>query len=685
MIPTRWLTGFLVSTFVPRILAAGVGGWTTNGPDGGDILSLAVDPHRPTTIYAGTADRVFKTEDGGNHWALSATGMAANSIVLSLAIDPSQPSTLYAGTEYATGLFKSTDAGASWTPKLPLSSVLAVVVDPTATNNVYVGIVGGVLQSTDGGDHWTDISKGLTSFYVQALVIDPPTGDLYAGTASGLFRKRGGSGNDWTIVPVLSTADVPALAVASTNPSRIYTVTSGGLFSSTDGNNWLAAGSGLPPFLYSVGIDPVHPSTIYLGTDRGVYKSTDSASTWSAVGPSGNSQVVLSLAVDPLTPENIYAGMFGQGVYKSATSGLTWTLSTAGLGRTNIHAVVEDPSNAAVIYAGAIGGGVYKSIDRGQTWSAVNAGLLNTYVQALALDPVNSSTIYAGTGGASASGGVFKSVDGGLHWIQSTLSGSDVQAIVVDPRTHTTVYAGTYGGGIYKTIDGGQSWTAINSGLTEPAIYAISLDPTAPSTLFAGTYGGGIFKSTDGGASWVPKNAGLSSIVLSLAIDPGSASTVYAGSAFDREIFFVSTDGGETWQVRNAGLPIALGETWAIATDHAYSGLLYVGMNEGVFKSFDGGAHWTSYDNELTQTFVFSLAIDPDGSTLHAGTQGGGVFSYTIRLPAPTATPTEIPVTPARAPTPPSGSAAVVPTLSFQTLALLGLALATVGLLLLKR
>ncbi len=114
------------------------------------------------------------------------------------------------------------------------------------------------------------------------------------------------------------------------------------------------------------------------------------------------------------------------------------------------------------------------------------------------------------------------------QWTSYGPEGEKVRALVIDPVTPTTVYAGTCGGGVFKSTDGGSTWAAINTGLTNPYVSAIAIDPITPNTLYAGT-GGKAFKSTDGGTNWV--HTGLpSTAVRTIAIDPVTPNTLYAGT-----------------------------------------------------------------------------------------------------------------------------------------------------------
>jgi small ligand-binding sensory domain FIST len=129
-------------------------------------------------------------------------------------------------------------------------------------------------------------------------------------------------------------------------------------------------------------------------------------------------------------------------------------------------------------------------------------------------------------------------------------SGGIVSALVVAARSPSTVYASTLGAGVFKSVDGGRSWRAVNAGLTTTRVDTLALDPQTPATVYSGT-GRGVFKSTNGGRSWHAANAGPKSRVLALALDPQNAATLYAGTEAG---VARSTDGGLSWRAFNNGL-----------------------------------------------------------------------------------------------------------------------------------
>ena len=191
------------------------------------------------------------------------------------------------------------------------------------------------------------------------------------------------------------------------------------------------------------------------------------------------------------------------GSWTAINAGLT---SAYGLSAPSVFALAIDPSAPATLYASTYAGGVFKSTNGGESWSAINTGFDTRYriiVSALAIDPSAPATLYAGTSHDVEFGpgdGVFKSTNGGKSWseINAGLTDPSVLALAIDPRNPATLYAGTLGGGVFKSTNGGGSWSAVNTGLTSTDVIALAIDPSNPAALYAGT-GGGVFKSTDGG------------------------------------------------------------------------------------------------------------------------------------------------------------------------------------------
>jgi uncharacterized repeat protein (TIGR02543 family) len=203
--------------------------------------------------------------------------------------------------------------------------------------------------------------------------------------------------------------------------------------------------------------------------------------------------------------------------------------------------------------------------------------------------------------------------------------------VAIDPKTPTIVYAGTWDQGVFRSTNSGTSWTAVNSGLTDPYIYALAVDSkTTPPTLYAGTDETGVFRSTNSGTSWTAVNSGLASLyVWSLAIDPKTTpSTLYAGT--NGNGVYRSTDSGASWTPANTNMTDL--EVWCLAVDPFSTATLYAGTwGDGVYRSSNSGTSWTAVNTGLTgyDFYIQSLAINPATGILYAGTDGGGICRFT--------------------------------------------------------
>jgi photosystem II stability/assembly factor-like uncharacterized protein len=177
------------------------------------VVTLAIDPHNPDVMYAGTTGGVYKTTDGTANWTLVNNGLipkekldAAMALgVNTLVTDPARPGTVYAGT--TKGLFKTSDAGASWqrTEKgLADNYISVLLIDPSSHMVLYAGTRKGVHKTTDGAS-WAQCNNGLTTLNIRAMALsplDPQT--VFAGTnGSGLFRSMDG-GLNWKPIPLVS-------------------------------------------------------------------------------------------------------------------------------------------------------------------------------------------------------------------------------------------------------------------------------------------------------------------------------------------------------------------------------------------------------------------------------------------------------------------------------------------------
>ena len=273
-------------------------------------------------------------------------------------------------------------------------------------------------------------------------------------------------------------------------------------------------------------------------------------------------------------------------------------------------------------------------------------------VNSLVIDPRSSATIYAALGDPwdEADVPIYKSIDGGAHWAAEAaeFNGQPTSVVAIAPSLSSTLYAGA-NDAVFKSIDGGLSWEMRSNGL--PGfngfyIYALAIDPTNADVVyiaqavagFPGPDTGKIFKSTDGGGQWrqVPIPVPAPVVISSLAIDPATPSIVYAAYASGqagKSGVLKSIDGGETWIAAQNGLPDTIFVN-ALAIDPSARARIYAATQQGVFRSTDAAASWTSINSGLTSLNVWSISIDRTGSILRAAT-AAGLFEYQVFEPSP--------------------------------------------------
>jgi alpha-tubulin suppressor-like RCC1 family protein/ligand-binding sensor domain-containing protein len=598
--------------------------WTTSGPLGTALVNvIAVDPVTPATIYVGTENAgVFKSTNAGASWSPASRGGLADTRVFSIAIDPLTPSTLYAGTDQ--GVFKSTDAAGIWTPAstgLTSTTMRAVVIDPTTPSTLYsmTSSTGGLFKSTDAGATWNASNTGISTQIVRALAIDPTdSSTLYAATSGGGMFKSVNAGNAWVATNAGVTAGVISnITIDQANPSTIYAGGTSRLLKSTNaGASWIVVQSFT---VNQVVVDPSTPSIVYSAGLAGIYKSTDSGATWVEADSGLNSFFVSALAASPSTPSTLYAGTYGgSGLFKTTNSASSWTATTLELDAPVVSGLAIHHQTPSTVYAGAYTG-AFTSTNSGDLWTRLSGLNTSQQVKTVAIHPATPSTLYAGLiniGGAVFTS-LFKSINSGVTWAAANTgtATTGVSAVVIHPTSPSTVFVGATSMGVFRSIDDAASWVTTNTGLTNLNVNTLVIDAVSPSTLYAGT-NGGVFKSTNSASNWTAANSGLTNLtVRALAIHPSTTSTLYAGTLNG---LFKSLDSGGTWTAANTGLTSTAVN--AVVIHPTNPSTLYAGTDSGgVFISSDSGATWQAINSGLEITKVRTLLLDPSGANLYAG------------------------------------------------------------------
>lgn len=578
--------------------------WNTMKPSAefccvGMALTLSPNYSVDQTVFAATNFEILKSTDGGMSWlkitpagVCAGCGIGQISIATSLnyAIDQTVFATIPAPS-YMTGLYKSADGGNSWNIVNTASyavGVGGVFLSPSfVTDQTLFAISSsGIIKSIDGGTSWSVVSTGLPNGRVKSLAFSPNYGSdqtIFVGmnglhssfetsVGLGVFKSTNG-GATWTAVNTgLTNLEVNAIVISPSYPvdQTLFagTYDSEGLFKSTNGGaSWSVANTGLAGLLInSVALSPNYPvdQTVfaysvpfvpsYYGSPSSpgsLYKSIDGGMTWAAVATGMTRGTLVSqidLGMVSISPnytidQSVMATMYGV----SRDSGASWTsLPMGDCGIARVYGFSPNYAQDLTIFNVAAscgnywsyGGEVFRSTDGGNSWGGIArlGGLSLAFSPNYAVD----QTVFVGTSG------IFKTNDGGSTWTAVSFSGyPTVNALVISPgySNDFTVFAGT-NSGVYKSADGGLSWSLLNVGLSYiPAITSLAISPNFVNdqTILASGQLIGALKSTDGGANWSAVNGGFAGAVIikSLAISPGYPcdGTVFAG-----------TDGSSVWK-----------------------------------------------------------------------------------------------------------------------------------------
>lgn len=380
--------------------------------------------------------------------------------------------------------------------------------------------------------------------------------------------------------------------------------------------------------------------------------------TWRSIGPATMSGRISDLAIHPRTPNTWYVAAASGGLWKTTNAGTTFTPVFDGQSTYSIGAVTVDPGNPHIVWVGsgennyqravAYGDGVYKSLDDGKSWT--NVGLKTSeHIGRIVIDPRNSNVVYVAAQGPlwSAGGerGLYKTGDGGKTWTR-VLGGGDwvgVNDVQLDPRNPDILIATTHvrqrrvwgqvSGGpesaIHRSTDAGATWTKITSGLPTEELGRIGLaiSPKDPDVVYAvmeaANNRGGVYRSTDIGASWNRMG------------DASTSGLYYAEITADPHnvdrVYLVDTynlvsdDAGRTF--RRLGEQFKHVDNHVIWIDPADANHYLVGSDGGLYESFDRAATWKFFPN-LPLAQFYKVAVDNSEPfyRVYGGTQDNATF-----------------------------------------------------------
>ncbi|HJT30011.1 MAG TPA: hypothetical protein VJ784_21520 [Pyrinomonadaceae bacterium] len=678
--------------------------WRMIGPfRGGRVNAVSGVVGQPETFYFGSVGGgVWKSSNAGRTWTpiFDATNVAS---IGAIGVAPSDGNMIYVGTgepdmrdsiAYGNGVYKSTDAGKTW-KHLGLENtkqIGRIIVDPKNPNTVFVAALGnvyapnpdrGVYRSRDGGVTWQKVLFKNDDLGAIDLQFDPvdskivyatlwnvrrPPWFIYApanGPGAGIFKSVDG-GTTWTGIsegiPLEGRGHI-GIAVAPTNRNRLYAVVDakdGGVFISNDaGATWTRLSNDKRLwdrgwYFEKVTVDPKNADVVYV-MNTSMYRSTDAGKTWTPIKGAPGGDDYHQLWINPDDPKRMIVAS-DQGTIVTVDGAATWS-SWYNQPTAQIYHVAADYRfpywvTGAQQDSGAVGTpsrSIHSDISN-RDWEGLCAGGEAGYT---APDPLHPEILFGGTvSRCNVLTGETKNVSPERGATPGQFRHAWTQPLVFSKADrHALYYANQF---LYKTTNGGESWTQISQDMTRedpgvpsnlneaaaadaPAdkrrgvIYTIAPSPLRAPTIWIGTDDGLIHLTKDDGKTWQnvtpPALTSWSKVVMIEAshFDVNEAyAAVERHQLADYEPHIYRTlDSGKTWTEITHGLP-AGAYVQTVKEDPHRRGLLFTGTERSVFVSFDDGDHWQSLQLNLPPASMRDLAVHADD--LIVGTHGRGFW-----------------------------------------------------------
>jgi photosystem II stability/assembly factor-like uncharacterized protein len=537
--------------------------------DSTGVIDLVMDPSNPEVLYAaayqeyrtvwtmesgGPRSGIYKTTDGGNHWKRVEGGLPHGLIGrIGVALCYDKPSTLYAviengnpkdssGRPIAGEVYRSDDAGGSWhkvnraednVGGKAAYSFNQITVDPKDPNKVYV-TGSDVSASVDGGKNWTGIHPGSRTFFpgsfgdVRTLWIDhqQPSRILF-GSDGGVHISYDG-GNTCDFYDNIPLGEVYAVGIDMNDPYNVY----GGL---QDHDSWKGPSNGWSGVItlenwVTVGgddgmynaIDPTDSRWAFNTGEFGIHRRVDQTNgIRTAIDPKAKPgeaayrfNWITPLVLSPHDPSTLYTG--SQYLLRSTNKGDSWETISPDLTTNNpdkingkggmkyctITSIAESPEQRGLIWVGTDDGRVQMTSDGGKNWKNVTAAIekagspVGYWISRVVASVANPATAYVTVNGFRQDQFkpyVFKTTDNGNTWkaINNGLSDQPVNVLVEDPYNTQLLFVGN-DDGVYATIDGGEHWQALKGNMPMVPVHDLKIHPRERD-LIAGTYGRGIW------------------------------------------------------------------------------------------------------------------------------------------------------------------------------------------------
>ena len=684
--------------------------WRSVGPfRGGRVLAVAGDPLDARKFYFGSVNGgVWRTDDAGRTWVPIFDQVNVGSIG-AIAVAPSNPKVIYVGTGEADmrsdiaqgiGMFRSDDGGKSW-QHIGLEDtqqIGRIIVDPRDPNLLLVAALGhpygpnaerGVFRSTDGGRHWTktlykDENTGAIDLsfepgnpsivYAAMWQARRPPWNTYppaSGPGSALYKSSDG-GRSWHQVGG-GFATAPArigIATSAAKPHRVYALvdsadeSQGGLYrSDNDGTSWRKVTGDKRLwqrgwYFGEVDANPKNADQLWVNNTI-ILRSDDGGAHFVPLKGDPTGDDFHAMWIDPKNPDRRILGV-DQGALVTVNGGKTWS-SWYNQPTGQFYHVTTDNRYPYRIYGAQQDSGAASVPSRSDSaFDGINITNFHEVTAGgesneIAPDPEDPDIVYGGTvDRLDLKSGQTRSVDPTLAF-PDNYRRTWTLPLTWGKREHALFFANQR---IWRTDNGGQSWTPISPDLTRqtltvpPSVDAVTAQATSvkgpqrgvvydigPSAvkdglIWAGTDDGLIWRTDDAGAHWTN--------VTPAQLTPWSKVGIIEPSHFDANVAYAAVDrhriedqaphilrtrdGGRTWQEIDNGLPNSGGPNSVnvVREDPVQHGLLFAGTERGLFVSFDDGDNWQPLQKGLPTTSVRDITIH--GDDLVIATHGRGFY-----------------------------------------------------------
>ena len=571
------ILAILLIISVPEIMAHA--SWSAVGPAGGDARSFAAVPGQPGHLYMGTTNSwLYESLDRGATWhRLSKLDSTDNLIVDHILVDPANSALIFVAAWTVDhpdgGIWISHDGGGTWriSEGLRGQSVRAFVRAPSNPRMLFAGTLEGVFRSTDAGASWKLISpQGSKEIHeVESLAVDPVDPNIvYAGTWHLPWKTTDG-GKTWNNIKqgLIDDSDVFSIIIDPVNPSTAFLSACSGIYKTENAAELFHKIQGIPSSARRTRVlkqDPVNRDVVYAGTTEGLYKTIDGGKTFQRM--TGPDVIVNDVFVDPHDTQHVLLATDRSGVLYSRDAGFSFVAANDGFSGRKVEALLVDPANPARLFAGVVNdkmyGGVFVSADGGASWNHIGEGLDSRDVFALGQSP--DGIVLAGTnhGIFALEPGTAKSP--GAHWVpRNTIQNYLIKKSTVIRKKKKVVVetkikekASVLNGRVYALDLSGDAWLASTSA--------------------------GLLTSRDQGASWQGRII-LGSTEYVTAVAHGAMM-----AAAQRGAVVVSSDAGQTWTVSMLPAGVTRIDRAVFSAD----GTLWLGDREGVHLSHDLGKTW---------------------------------------------------------------------------------------------